>query len=137
MTFKLSDLYDVGHKASEATQPMSNKKWYPSIELSEKNLKSLKNLEFKQDVTIHAHGKITGKHQYNDDPANFTVELHKVGIKSGHNPRAEWMNDAEFKSYESCLRDLKGKKGINKYAVCSASIKKKKKRIKEEALKRL
>jgi hypothetical protein len=135
MEFKLSDLYDVGHKASEVASPASNKKWYPTIELSEKNLKSLKNLDFKQNVTIHAHGKITGKRQYNDDPANFTIELHKVGIKPGLNPRAKWMSDSDYDAFERCLGDFKGKG--NKYAVCLASIKERKGKVKKEALKRL
>jgi hypothetical protein len=89
-----------------------------------------------QDVTIHAHGKITGKHQYNNEPANFTVELHDVGIKPGHNPRADFMSDRDYEAYESCLNDLKGKKGINKYAVCMASIKKGK-RVREKVSERL
>ena len=135
MVFKLSDLHDVGHKPKSPVAE-SNKKWYPSIELSERDLKSLKNLEFKQDVTIHAHGKITGKHQYNDEPANFTVELHEVGIKPGLNPRARFMSDEDYKRYERCLNDLKNKKGINRYAVCMASIKRGK-RVREKVSKRL
>ena len=136
MAFKLSDLHDVGRKP-ESPIAVSNKKWYPTLDLSESKLKALKNLKFKQDVTIHAHGKITGKHQHNDEPANFTIELHKVGIKPGHNPRADWMNDDDYADYERCLGDIGNKKGVNKYAVCMDSIKKRKERIKREALKRL
>jgi len=136
MEFKLSDLYDVGHKP-ESSIAVSKKKYYPTLDLSEKNLKALKNLKFEEDVTIHAHGKITGKHQYNDEPANFTIELHKVGIKPGHNPRADWMSDSDYDAYERCLGDIGNKRGVNKYAVCSASIKKRKERVKREALKRL
>ena len=123
MPFKISDMHDVGRKPEKPITE-SNKKWYPSIDLSEKTLAALKKLKFKEDVTLHAHGKITGKHQYNDEPANFTIELHDIGIKAGHNPRAKWMSDAQFERYERCLDHLKNKKGINRYAVCAASIKK-------------
>ena len=136
MTFKLSDLHDVGHKASEIASPTSNKKWYPTIEIGEKELPTLKNLEFKQDVTIHAHGKITGKHQYNDDPANFTIELHDVGIKSGHNPRADFMSDRDYAAFERCLGDVGNKEGVNRYVVCMASIKKGK-RVRKKVSERL
>lgn len=135
MAFKESDLHDVGHKP-ESPKAMSEKKWYPTLDLSEKDLKSLKNLKFKQDVTIHAHGKITGKHQYNDEPANFTIELHDVGVKPGLNPKADWMSDSDYAAFERCLGDIGNKKGVNKYAVCMASIKKGK-RVKEKVSKRL
>jgi hypothetical protein len=50
-------------------------------------------------------------------------------------PRAEWMSDYDYKKFEECLKDFKGKG--NKYAICSASIKKRKESVKREALRRL
>ena len=46
-------------------------------------------------------------------------------------PRAKWMSDAQFRSYERCLKHLEGKKGINRFAACTASIKKRRKKTKK------
>lgn len=52
-------------------------------------------------------------------------------------PRMSWMSDAEYEAYERCLEKLKNKPGINRYAVCMASIKEKHERLKKKALNRL
>lgn len=39
-------------------------------------------------------------------------------------PRAKWMTDTDYKKFEDCLEDLKGKQGIDRYAVCMNSVKK-------------
>lgn len=39
-------------------------------------------------------------------------------------PKAKWMTATDYKKFEECLEDLSGKKGINRYAVCMASVKK-------------
>lgn len=92
MSFKKSDMHDVGEPISEVSVPTKRKKYYPVIDLTEKELPKLKDLDFDKDVTIHAHGKITGKNKRNDDPARFSIELHKVGIKPGHNPKREYVS---------------------------------------------
>ena len=52
-------------------------------------------------------------------------------------PRADWMSDRDYAAFERCLEDVGNKKDINKYAVCSASIKDRKERIKTKVSKRL
>ena len=51
-------------------------------------------------------------------------------------PKAKWMSSGDFAAYERCLKHLKNKKGINKYAVCASSIKKGKKHA-NEAMRRV
>ena len=138
MSFKISDMKDVGKSSSGVLPKISRtKKWYPTITLDEKQLPDLKDYQFGDKITVHAHGEITGKSKYNDDPVAVTIETQKVAVKAGHNPKAHWMNDDDLKAYDRCLKDLESKKGINKYAVCMASIKKAKQERKEKVLKRL
>lgn len=92
MSFKKSDMHDVGEKPMDQPMTSGKRKWYPSIDLTEKELPKLKDLDFDKDVTIHAHAKITGKNKRNNDPARFTIELHKIGIKPGHNPGKEYVS---------------------------------------------
>lgn len=92
MSFKNSDMHDVGQKSSEVSVPTKREKYYPTIDLTEKELPKLKDFDFNKDVTIHAHGKITSKSKRNDDPTRFSIELHKVGIKLGHNPGKEYVS---------------------------------------------
>lgn len=92
MSFKDSDMHDVGQKPEVSIPTKQREKWYPVIDLTEKELPKLKDLDFDKDVTIHAHGKITSKSKRNDDPTQFSIELHKVGIKPGHNPGKEYVS---------------------------------------------
>lgn len=137
--FISKDMYDVGQKESSITPTVGKspktRVYYPNVHVDSKRLPPLKNFKFGDKVTIHAHGKITSMQQYNNEPKSFDIELMKIGIKEGHNPRAAWMTQSDYEKYEDCVNDFKGKG--NKFAVCMASIKERKKKIREEVSKRL
>ena len=46
--------------------------------------------------------------------------------QAGNMPRAKWMSDSDYAAFERCLKHIKDK-GVNKYAVCMAAIRKRKK----------
>lgn len=92
MAFKISDMRDVGTSYKEPQVRPSKKKVYPNLHLNAKKLKELARMKFGQKVTVHAHGTVTGKQQYDDNPPEFSIELEKIGIKSGHNPVKEYIS---------------------------------------------
>lgn len=120
--FKESDMQDAGQPFDQP-RTSKKKKHYPSVSLSEKQIKKLKEFDYGDDITIHAHGEITAKSKYNDDPAELTIEMKKVGVKGGHNPYRGVPKRLTPK-VDSCVEKLKrsGRKVKNVYAICIASV---------------
>ena len=61
-----------------------DKKEYPHIRFTDKQLPELKGLEFNQGVAINIHGIITGieKQEYNNPGETvWTVKIHKAAIE--------------------------------------------------------
>lgn len=89
MKFKNSDMHDVGETWGNeivASKKEEKKKHYPTIHLKADKVPSLSDIPFGTEVTVHAHGEITGVHQYNDEPKEMTIEIQEVGVKEGLNP---------------------------------------------------
>lgn len=75
-------IYDVGHKPEEMATPTKSekpKKYYPSINLSDKELPCLKGSKVGDKMSLLILCEITGTHKRNNDPIDYTLEIKKMG----------------------------------------------------------
>ena len=75
-------LYDVGHKSEEMAVPSKStksKKYYPSINLSDKELPCLKGVKVGDKLSLLMLCEITGTHKRNNDPTDYTIDIKKMG----------------------------------------------------------
>ena len=77
----MTKIYDVGHKSEPETtvsQP-KNKKFYPSINLSDKELPYLKGSKVGDKMSLLILCEITGTHKRDNNPIDYTLEIKKMG----------------------------------------------------------
>ena len=77
-------MYDVGHKSEpmEVGKPEKNKKYYPSIRLSDKELPCLKGAKMGDKLSLMMSCEITGANKQDDNPTEYTLEVKKLGEES-------------------------------------------------------
>lgn len=74
-------MVDVGKKpeSMEASPVKKSEKYYPSMHLTDKALPCLKGCRVGDKISLLMDCEITGTTKRNDDPAEFTLEVHRVG----------------------------------------------------------
>lgn len=74
-------MIDVGKKpeSMEVSPVKKSEKYYPSIHLTDKALPCLQGCKVGEKLSLLMDCEITGTTKRNDDPAEFTLEVHKIG----------------------------------------------------------
>ena len=65
-------------KKSEGVAP--REVYYPSIDITEKQMPGLKARKLNSNITLQVAGKIVGINKHNEEPMEFRIELQKGGI---------------------------------------------------------
>ena len=77
-------MYDVGKKSEpmEVGKPEKNKKHYPSMYLTDKALPCLKGMKVGDKLSLMIMTEITGTSKRDNNPTEYTLEVHKAGEES-------------------------------------------------------
>ena len=111
---------DIKEKPQKPTKISGG--YYPSISLTDEQIKELKELALKDKVTFHAHGIISSTSKYNNEPTRYTVELRQADVKPGYNPYPN-MPKSLWGKMERCVARVKRQKGSkNAYGICYDAI---------------
>jgi hypothetical protein len=80
----MAKMYDVGERPKHYEVPSKPKKeiWYPSLSLNTKQVPALKGADMNDNVTFVVQGKIKSLSAHNNNPINYCIDVHKVGITS-------------------------------------------------------